>query len=60
MLLSKSERDIIKKRLNEIDRERPNRRQSRRLRDELTNILNDLKFKKNTLTVLSVVLVIMV
>ena len=60
MLLSKSERNIIKKRLNEIDRERPNRRQSRRLRDELTNILNDLKFKKNTLTVLSVVLVIMV
>ena len=46
MLLSKSERDIIKKRLNEIDRERPNRRQSRRLRDELTKILNDLKFKK--------------
>ena len=60
MLLSKSERNIVKKRLNEIDRERPNRRQSRRLRDELTNILNDLKFKKNTLTVLSVVLVIMV
>ena len=46
MLLSKSERNITKKRLNEIDRERPNRRQSRRLRDEITKILNDLKFKK--------------
>ena len=47
MLLSKSERNIIRKRLNEIDRERPNTRQVKRLLDELTKIFNDLKFKKN-------------
>ena len=46
MLLSKSERNTIRKRLNEIDRERPNRRQKRRLLEELTKIFNDLKFKK--------------
>ena len=47
MLLSKSERNIIRKRLNEIDRERPNTRQVKRLLDELTKIFNDLKFKMN-------------
>ena len=34
MLLNKSERNNIRKRLNEIDRGRPNRRQKRRLLDE--------------------------
>ena len=33
-LLNKSERNNIRKRLNEIDRERPNRRQKKRLLDE--------------------------
>ena len=60
MLLNKSERNNIRKRLNEIDRERPNRRQKRRLLDELTKIFNDLKFKKITQTMLLIVLVIMV
>ena len=46
MLRNKSERNNIRKRLNEIDRKRPNRRQKRRLLDELTKIFNDLKFKK--------------
>ena len=46
-LLNKSERNNIRKRLNEIDRERPNRRQKKRLLDELTKIFNDLKFKKD-------------
>ena len=44
MLLNKSERNNIRKRLNEIDRERPNRRQKRRLLEQLTKIFNDLKF----------------
>ena len=60
MLLNKSERNNIRKRLNEIDRETPNRRQKRRLLDELTKIFNDLKFKKITQTMLLIVLVIMV
>ena len=47
MLLNKSERNIIRKRLNEIDRERPNTRQEKRLLDDLTKIFNDLKFKKD-------------
>ena len=46
MLLNKTERNNIRKRLNQIDRERRNRRQKRRLLDELTKIFNDLKFKK--------------
>ena len=60
MLLNKSERNNIRKRLNEIDRERPNRRQKRRLFGKLTKICNDLKFKKITQTMLLIVLVIMV
>ena len=47
MLLNKSDRNIIRKRLNEIDRERPNRRQNKRLLEELTKIFNDLKFNKD-------------
>ena len=46
ILLNKSERNNIRKRLNEIDKERPNRRQKRRLLEELTKIFNDLRFKK--------------
>ena len=46
MLLNKTERNNIRKRLNQIDRERRNRRQKRRLLDELTKIFNDLQFKK--------------
>ena len=46
MLLSKSERNNIRERLNEIDRERPNTRQEKRLLHELTKIFNDLKFEK--------------
>ena len=47
VLLNKSERNTIRERLNEIDRERPNRRQKKRLLHELTKIFNDLKFKKD-------------
>ena len=47
VLLNKSEKNNIRERLNEIDRERPNRRQKKRLLDELTKIFNDLKFKKD-------------
>ena len=36
MLLNKTERNNIRKRLNQIDKERRNRRQKRRLLDELT------------------------
>ena len=46
ILLNKSERNNIRKRLNEIERLRPNRAHSRRLLEELTKIFNDLKFKK--------------
>ena len=46
MLLNKTERNNIRKRLNQIDRQRRNRRQKRRLPDELTKIFNDLQFKK--------------
>ena len=48
MLLNKTERNNIRKRLNQIDRERRNRRQKRRSLDELTKIFNDLQFKKNS------------
>ena len=60
MLQNKSERNNITKRLNEIDRERPNRRQKGRLLDELTKIFNYLKLKQLTRTMLLIVLVIMV
>ena len=60
MLLNKSDRNNIRKRLNEIDRERPNRRRKRRLLDDLTKIFNDLNFKKFTQTMLLMFLVIMV
>ena len=60
MLLNKSDRNNIRKRLNEIDRERPNRRRKRRLLDDLTKIFNDLNFKKFTQTMLLIFLVIMV
>ena len=60
ILLNKSERNNIRKRLNEIDRERPNRRRKRRLLDDLTKIFNDLNFKKFTQTMLLIFLVIMV
>ena len=47
ILLNKSERNKIRKRLNEIDTEKPNRRQSRRLLEELTKIFIDVQFKKD-------------
>ena len=46
MLLNKGDRDSIRKRLKEIDKETPNRTQKRRLLEELHNVLLDLKFKK--------------
>ena len=46
MQLKKSDRDITRKRLDEIDKERPNTRQRRRLLEELTKIFNDLQFKR--------------
>ena len=47
MFLNKSERNIIRKRLIEISKKRPNRRQAKRLEEELTKIFNDLKFKRS-------------
>ena len=46
MLLNKDDRDSIRNRLKEIDKETPNRTQKRRLLEELNNILLDLEFKK--------------
>ena len=51
MLLNKSDRDIIRKRLEEIDKETPNRTQKRRLLEQLNNILLDLEFKKSHINV---------
>ena len=47
MLLNKSEKDVIRKRLDEIVRKNPNKRQSKRLLEKLTKIYNDLKFKRD-------------
>ena len=46
MLLKKSDRNIIRKRLEKIDKETPNTTQKRRLFEELNNILLDLEFRK--------------
>ena len=51
MLLNKSDRDIIRKRLEKIDKEKPNRTRNRRLIEELNNILLDLEFKKSHINV---------
>ena len=51
MLLNKSDRDIIRKRLEKIDKEKPNRTRNRRLIEELNNILLDLEFKKSYINV---------
>ena len=51
MLLNKSDRDIIRKRLEKIDKEKPNRTRKRRLLEELNNILLDLEFKKSHINV---------
>ena len=51
MLLNKSDRDIIRKRLEKIDKEKPNRTRNRRLIEELNNILLDLEFKKTHINV---------
>ena len=59
MQLKKSDRDIIRKTLDEIDKERPNTRQRRRLLEELTKIFNNLQLKRNILIVHLIVLVIM-
>ena len=46
MMINKSDRDIIRKRLEEIDKKKPNSRQRRRLLEELTKIFHDLQFKR--------------
>ena len=46
MMINKSDRDNIRKRLDEIDKERPNNRPRRRLLEKLTKIFNDLQFKR--------------
>ena len=51
MLLNKSDRDVIRKILEKIDKETPNRTQKRRLLEELNNILLDLEFKKSHINV---------
>ena len=60
MMINKSDRDIIRKRLEEIDKKKPNSRQRRRLLEELTKIFHDLHLKENKLIVHLIVLVIMV
>ena len=46
MMINKSDRDIITKRLEEIDHKRPKSRQRRRILEELTKIFNHLQFKR--------------
>ena len=47
--MTKKDRDIIRKRLKEIENASLNRRQKKRLLKELTKIYNNLKFKKEHL-----------
>lgn len=46
MLLAKSDRDKIRKRLCEIENTNLNRKQSKKLINELSDIFNNLKFEK--------------
>ena len=46
MLINKSDRDAIRKRLEEINKLNPSTRQKRKILEELTEILNDLQFKR--------------
>ena len=46
MMMNKSDRDVIKKRLEKIDKKRPNKRKIKRLLEELTKIFNDLQFQR--------------
>ena len=46
MMMNKSDRDVIKKRWEKIDKKRPNKRKIKRLLEELTKIFNDLQFKR--------------
>ena len=46
MMIDKSHRDIIRKRLEEIDKLNPSTRQKRKILEELTEIFNDLQFKR--------------
>ena len=61
MLLNKSDRDIIRKILEKIDKETPNRTQKRRSLEELNNIRYlILNLKRVTSMLHTIVLVIMV
>ena len=61
MLLNKSDRDIIRKILEKIDKETPNRTQKRRSLEELNNISYlILNLKRVTSMLHTIVLVIMV
>ena len=42
MMIDKADRDIIRKRLEEIDKLNPNIRQKRKILEELSDIFNDL------------------
>ena len=44
--IDKADRDIIRKRLEEIDKLNPSTRQKRRILEELPEIFNDLQFKR--------------
>ena len=46
MLIDKSDKDAIRKRLEEINKLNPSTRQKRKILEELTEIFNDLQFKK--------------
>ena len=44
MLIDKSDKDAIRKRLEEINKLNPSTRQKRKILEELTEIFNDLQF----------------
>ena len=46
MMIDKADRDIIRKRLQEIDKLNPNTRQKRKIPEESSDISNDLQFKR--------------
>ena len=45
-MIDKADRDLIRKRLEEIGKLNPNTRQKRKILEELTDIFNDLQFKR--------------
>ena len=57
MMIDKSDRDIIRKRLEEVDKLNPSTRQKRKILEELTDIFNDLQFKRKHIVHLIVLVI---